>query len=63
MMRSGQLPPVLLTDTQQYPGVEKIGSKPVVSAPPKIGPIQLSNRGVIEINTLYPILADWIFQA
>jgi hypothetical protein len=29
MMRSGQLPQAFLTDTQQYSGVERIGSKPM----------------------------------
>jgi hypothetical protein len=32
-VKSGQSPESVLTDPQQYPGVERVGSKPVASAP------------------------------
>jgi|GEM_PF-5918470 len=33
--KGGQSPETVLTGPQQYPGVERVGSKPVTSAPPR----------------------------
>ena len=56
---SGQSPETVLTDPQQYPGVERVGSKPVASAPPIKEKPTLRGWLFLPVNALFAKHGAW----